>query len=389
MGKNVWMNKRDCGEKGKRKKAALGKENGQRTERRILAASAVMFAISLLFQLLARLVPGFGGWYAVTVYPVIVATLGRIFGVFPFSVVEIGIYVLIAVSVWYVVTHLKRGRKILVRALFLLTGAFFLFTLNCGINYYRRPFSSYLNLEVRQSSKEELVELCTTLTEQVNLYCEEGVTASMKIREANREGVLAMRKLGERYTELAGFYPKPKPLACSYVFSVQQLCGEYSPFTVEANYNREMPDYNIPHTVCHELSHLRGFMREDEANFIGYLACIGSDSPAYRYSGYLTGWVYATNALAKTDMEAYGKVCDLLDERAWKDLRENNEFWARYDGKAAEVSNQLNDTYLKINSQTDGVKSYGRVVDLMLAYSRDGKDTIRKMEATDAIGANP
>ena len=39
-------------------------------------------------------------------------------------------------------------------------------------------------------------------------------------------------------------------------------------------------------------------------------------------------------------------------------------------GKAAEVSNQLNDAYLKINSQADGVKSYGRVVDLMLAYAR-------------------
>ena len=50
-----------------------------------------------------------------------------------------------------------------------------------------------------------------------------------------------------------------------------------------------MPYYNIPHTICHELSHLKGFMREDEANFIGYLACIGSDSPDFRYSGYLTG----------------------------------------------------------------------------------------------------
>ena len=66
-----------------------------------------------------------------------------------------------------------------------------------------------------------------------------------------------------------------------------------------------MPYYNIPHTICHELSHLKGFMREDEANFIGYLACIGSDSPDFRYSGYLTGWVYAGNALAKADLEAY------------------------------------------------------------------------------------
>ena len=348
----------------------------KRREIRLLLASGVLFALSLLFQLLARLVPGFGEWYAVTVYPFIVGTLGRISGIFPFSVVESAVYFLIAAAVWYTVTHIRRIKRVLVRALFLLTGIFFLFTFNCGVNYYRKPFSSYSGLEVRKSSKDELTELCAALTKTVNQYCEDGVGAAMEMKAANREGVAAMRRLGEQYPQLAGYYPRPKPLAWSYFFSVQQLCGQYSPFTVEANYNREMPDYNIPHTICHELSHLRGFMREDEAKFIGYLACIGSDSPSYRYSGYLTGWVYATNALAKTDMDAYLELCGALDERAWVDLRGNNEFWARYDGKAAEVSNQLNDAYLKINSQADGVKSYGRVVDLMLAYARKQADSL-------------
>ena len=34
------------------------------------------------------------------------------------------------------------------------------------------------------------------------------------------------------------------------------------------------------------------------------------------------------------------------------------------------MSNQMNDTYLKINNQEEGVKTYGRMVDLMLAYHR-------------------
>lgn len=363
-------------ENGSAVQAPSGRGKRKKREIRLLLASGVLFALSLLFQLLARLVPGFGEWYAVNVYPVIVGTLGRISGIFPFSVVESAVYFLIAAAVWYTITHIRRIKMVLVRALFLLTGIFFLFTFNCGVNYYRKPFSSYSDLEVRKSSKDDLTELCAALTKTVNQYCEDGVGAAMDMKDANREGVAAMRRLGEQYPQLAGYYPRPKPLAWSYFFSVQQLCGQYSPFTVEANYNREMPDYNIPHTICHELSHLRGFMREDEANFIGYLACIGSDSPSYRYSGYLTGWVYATNALAKTDMDAYLELCGALDERAWVDLRGNNEFWARYDGKAAEVSNQLNDTYLKINSQADGVKSYGRVVDLMLAYARKQADSL-------------
>lgn len=347
-------------------------------EKRLLIWAGGMLIVSLTLQILARTIPGFGEWYACRIYPVFVGSIGRLFGLFPFAGVELCIYLLLALGLWYGVRHFREGKKLFARTVFLVSGLFFLFTVNCGVNYYRRPFSSYSGLEVRKSSKEELEALCLFLTDTVNQMCSQGITEDMDTKTAAKEGVKAMEGLGQSYPELSGYYPRPKPLISSWFFSVQQLCGQYSPFTVEATYNRVMPDYNIPHTVCHELSHLRGFMREDEANFIGYLACIGSENDAFRYSGYLSGWVYATNALAKTDREAYGRICKRLDERAWADLRYNNEFWAGYDGKAAEVSNQLNDAYLKINSQADGVKSYGRVVDLMLAYERLKESSISR-----------
>lgn len=345
-----------------------GKSRNQ--DRTLIAASALMFAVSTLFQILARKVPGFGDWYARRVYRFMVGSIGRLSGVFPFALVEACTYLLILYTVFYVFVHRKERKKILIRAVFLITGLFLLFTLNCGINYYRKPFSSYSGLDMRKSSVEELEHLCRKLTEDVNRMCGEGIARETDLKSLEKESVKAMKGLGEAYPELAGYYPSPKPLLWSYFFSVQQLCGQYSPFTVEATYNRSMPDYNIPHTVCHELSHLRGFMREDEANFIGYLACIESEVDVFRYSGYLTGWVYATNALAKADWEAYAEICGQLSEKAWDDLRNNNEFWGKYEGKAAEVSNRMNDTYLKLNSQTDGVNSYGRMVDLMLAYAR-------------------
>ena len=34
----------------------------------------------------------------------------------------------------------------------------------------------------------------------------------------------------------------------------------------------------------------------------------------------------------------------------------------------AEAASQWNDAYLKMNDQKEGVRSYGRMVDLMLAY---------------------
>lgn len=337
-----------------------------------LIVAAIMAVAAFGLQCAARGTPSFGTWYAETMYPIFVGTMGRITGVIPVSVVELGIYGSVIGGVLYIYLHFRETFRLFCSAVLLLSALFLLFTLNCGINYYRRPFSSYLDLEVKASSKEELFDLCSALTDRVNelRLQTDGTGAVMML---NKEGVSAMHQLGDQYPQLSGFYPRPKPVLWSYLLSVQQLCGVYSPFTIEANYNKVMPAYNIPHTICHELSHLKGFMREDEANFIGYLACISSDQLEFQYSGYLTGWVYATNALAKVDMEEYMSLFGDLDPLVLQDLRQNNEFWDRYNGRTAQVANTLNDTYLKMNAQTDGVQSYGRVVDLMLAYARQAR----------------
>lgn len=326
-----------------------------------------MLGAALILQVAARNISGFATWYAHRIYPVLVGVIGRLSGIFAFSVVEICLYLLIFIILVYVVRFFKEPWRLISRTVFLMGIMLFSYTANCGVNYYAAPFSAYAGLETGLYTKEELEEMCRFLVEKVN----ENVTADAYVnnrQEWKKEGIQAMGEAAKMYGCLGGFYPAPKEVACSYILSVQQLCGIYVPFTIEANFNGDMPSYNIPHTICHELSHLKGFMREDEANFIGYLACISSENQAFRYSGYLMGWVYAGNALAKADIKAYMELRQQLDPRAELDLQANNSFWNRYEGKVAEAANQLNDTYLKMNDQTDGVQSYGRAVDLMLAY---------------------
>lgn len=336
-------------------------------EKRFAAVGAGLLVAALLLQVAARNLGGFATWYAHHIYLVLVGAIGRLFGLFPFSVVEIGLYLLILLCIVYAMRFFREPLRLISRTILVVGFLLFSYTANCGINYYAVPFSAYAGLETGLYSKEELERLCRLLVEKVN----ENVTADAYTdhRQAwRKEGIRAMEEAAKQYDCLGGFYPAPKEVACSYILSVQQLCGIYAPFTIEANFNGDMPSYNVPHTICHELSHLKGFMREDEANFIGYLACVSSENQAFRYSGYLMGWVYAGNALAKTDMETYMELRRQLDPQAEADLQENNAFWDRYEGKVAEAANQLNDTYLKMNDQADGVQSYGRVVDLMLAY---------------------
>lgn len=352
---------------------------------------ALLLAAAAL-QVCSRKIPGFADWYYFFVYRGIVGVFGRITGMFSFSVVEMLLYLLILWMVLGVIWAVRR-KKVLRFAgwIVCLAGVLaLLYTANCGVNYYRRSFADQIGLKTSKYSAEELKKLCEYLTEQVNEEVKEseimpaerlvgdgsqigiseqvGLHAKIRKEEWKAESVASMQKLGQTYPVLAGYYPKPKDLLIDEILSWQQVTGVYSPFTAEANVNGDIPDYNLPHTMCHELSHLKGFMREEEANFIGYLACIGSDDAYFRYSGYLSGWVYAGNALARTDRESYYALYDKLCEPARADLKKNNDFWDRYEGKAAEVQEKVNDTYLKANNQLDGVKSYGRIVDLMLAY---------------------
>lgn len=370
-------------------------------EKRLLAACVFLAGAGIL-MVCARQVPGFAEWYAVHIYQKLTAVTGRVTGLAPFSVVEIGLYVLLILlpvtGIGTVVKSVRFGQGgenalCWASGLFLTASALlFLYAANCGVNYQRESFSEKTGLAAKQYTAEELKQVCLWLTEEVNALAgqvERGGSGEMILAAPAEEkqdaaaaeyeemplqvlgdtAVQAMTDLAEEYPDMKGYYPHPKPVCVSEILSYQNLSGVYSPFTIEANYNADMVDYNIPFTLCHELSHLRGFMQEEEANFIAFLACTGSDNRDFEYSGYLTGWVYCMNALRRADGEEWQQVREWLDEAAEADLRENSRFWEYYDGAVAEVSDKVNDTYLKANGQSEGVQSYGRMVDLIIAYA--------------------
>ena len=177
-----------------------------------------------------------------------------------------------------------------------------------------------------------------------------------------------MKKLGGKYDSLDSYYAGIKPVMLSELMCYGHISGIFTFYSMEANYNTMNNAEEIGHTVCHELSHMTGFMREDEANFIGWLAAVKADKAYMNYSGWLVGFIYAGNALAKYDMETYTQLHAKLDRRVRDDLAYGTAYWKQYEGPVAEIHEQVNDAYLKINHQSDGVESYGRMVELMLAY---------------------
>lgn len=339
-----------------------------------LPAGVVLLAAGLLLLIIARLADGFGQWYSLNIYSVLVNIIGRVVGVFPFSLSEMGIYLLIVYLILMIVKCMQKKcfYDFLVNIFLIGTILFFLYCTNCGVNYYRLSFAESTELNVSKYTVSDLKDTCIWLTEKVN------ETGGQVNRDGNgvmylsadeaKEAVRVMGSLGGSYPELSGYYPRPKGLFNHWILSVQKLSGIYSPFTIEANYNTGMTDYNIPFTACHELSHLRGFMQEEEANFIAFLACLESETNDFKYSGYMLGWIHCMNLLYRIDYEAWEEIRLTLSKEIEPDLKANSAFWDKYDGTVAEVADRINDTYLKANGQEDGVASYGRMADLIVIY---------------------
>lgn len=344
-----------------------------------------LFLFTMMLQILARQVPGFAEGYAVTVYPVLMRMLGSISDLAEFAVDEVFIYLFLGAACGYIVSGIRRmwKKRITIRRWLGMTFFgilkigilwFLVFTLNCGINYHRTPFSELAGLPTGKSSVEELEGLCLWLTDRI------GETASRISREENGLCALpnqmrektrdAMRKLGEQYPELSGWYPKAKPVFTWVVLSLELLEGISGPYTMEAHYNPDIPAYSQPTVLCHELSHLKGFMREDEANYIAYLACSGAEDANLQYSGLMLAYTHSINALYEADYERFLRVREQLCEQAEMDYAYHRYYWAQYKGPVSEISDKVNDAYLKANAQEEGSRSYGRMVDLLLGEYR-------------------
>jgi hypothetical protein len=198
------------------------------------------------------------------------------------------------------------------------------------------------------------------------------------------EAIACMQKLGETYPQLDGWYPRPKPMMFSDLMCQQYMCGYYFPFSMEANYNDVMYLMNKPATFCHELAHLRGYIFEDEANFIAYLACLESEDPVFQYAGYLSVINYLSNDLYKAYLDEEELFVETvtktglvapLEQVSLDNIFVEDSEWDRINDKAVvdtetveEVSDTFTNATLKLNGVSDGMVSYSRVVRLLLQY---------------------
>lgn len=330
------------------------------------------------------------------IYPKVFGLQKAVFGALPFSASE----ALLALAVGTLPLLCLRGLSRLLRRTctpgdVLRAGAARLSLWACllylgflglwGFHHARLPYATHLGLDLYPGSPDlavqtaELESLCRSLVAGCNEFepLVDSETLSLVSKKDQGASLHAMAELSRSTPIFGAMEPSFRIAAGSSLLSRLGISGIYSPFTGDAHVNGQQPIWARPFTACHEMAHQLGIAREGEANFVAWQACMEYGSSELRYSAYMVALGAASNALfglqgGREDSVVFEILADLSPEVQGQRERAA-AWWAEQMGLAGDLALATNDAYLRSQGQTEGIASYGFLVDLLLADRRKAR----------------
>lgn len=375
--------------------------------RKSSVAIAVILTICAILNLTAWKSAAFSDFYTNNIFPVLTKGYTLLTSKIPFSVGEwilVAIVTYVAFTLTFLVIHtifltigfvtktnaplyinvkrvLDRISSVLYRVTpVLLTITVVIMTLNCFILYHCSSIKEVkeakdcdYDLQQLADLRDYVVKTCNNLAKIVP-HDENGNV--IYEGDMGQAAITAVSALSNQYPRLGGVYTAPKAMYFSDFMCQQYMQGYYFPFSMEANYNDAMSIMNKPFTMCHELAHTKGYIYEDEANYLAFLACINSDDVVFQYSGYLGVLNYINNDFYNAvDKEIYDAHVKISDRVKYDNQFVTKERWQQVEAKAVvktatvkKAAAKFIDTNLKVNGVLSGSVSYSYVVGLIMDY---------------------
>lgn len=320
-------------------------------------------------------------YYSNGIYPVISKVLKYGLGWLPFSIGDM-LYGLFAGWLLFKIIRLitflfKRTysrqlfKQSLVKILILGLAIYVSFNALWGLNYNRKGIADQLDIKMTKYSKQELITIDSLLLEKAN--ASKMVLIRDQRPKKSTKQVFEQAKIA--YQNLAAQYPffnyQPssiKSSAWGWLGNYLGFIGYYNPFTGEAQVNTTIPVFLQPFTSCHEIAHQLGYAKENEANFVGYLAAASATDTTFQYSVYLNLFLYAQQNLYSVDSLAAKSLYKKISPEIKVDLTEWRNFNKRHRSFLEPVFNWMYGKYLKNNEQPSGVLSYDEVTGFLIAY---------------------
>ncbi len=317
-----------------------------------------------------------------------ISLLAHLMSIVPVALWDILALALIAVVVAVLVRCIRRRRGFALWAAvvaLVVSWTYFSFTAGWALNHYAPPLARELGLEVRESSVDELEDAA-------RYYLEQAARLAPQVpRDADghlvRQDFFDLAGIaGTSYGALAQrweIFDGPQlPVKALIVYGPILLYSGHTGIfwapTGESGVPLDCADADQPFIMCHEAAHRLGIASEREANFAAFLACTANEDIRFRYAGYLSAFGYCLNALASADL---ARAQQMLDDFAGSDLYEGavlvfvdrSDTRAHYDaykGPFRDVGQAVNDSYLRSFGEEEGVRSYGLVVDYLIAWHK-------------------
>ena len=264
--------------------------------------------------------------------------------------------------------------------LFLDTGSLvvitlWIFHLSWGFNYHRLPLNIQLKIPIEYTRKDlvrQLDQIIQESNQSHNLLVSSdtlGVTFPF-----SKEQVLEKISFYNPMNQETMIHPSAlKKSLLSLPLSYMGYSGYLNPFTLESQANAKMPIQSLITTSLHETAHQMGYASEKEANFIAYLSAIKSKDPYIQYAGNIFAFRYLFNDLFKLDPKKARNKLKLLNPGIFKNFKEVNDFWKKYDNPLEIIFNKTYHSYLRANGQKSGLKSYNEMVGLLINYHKNEK----------------
>lgn len=320
--------------------------------------------------------------YSNGIYPLISKIQRSIFGWVPFSIGDLFYAFLVLVIIFKTVQLVKYIYKKKINRQYFLSGLkqvlfFFLFVYVFfyglwGLNYNRKGITYQLNLEIKKYSVQEIDTVTNILLQRLNSYA--GVI-DLKQRDSFNKKKILFEKATEAYLYANNRYPflsydpqSMKPSLFSYLGNYFGFEGYYNPFSGEAQVNTTIPRFLEPFVTTHEIAHQLGYAKENEANFVAFVACRSYPNNTYRYSLYFDMYLYAISELDRKDSVLAKSYADSLHPQVKKDIEEYRSFLTRYRNRVEPVISWIYEGYLQANDQPEGKKTYNQVVAFLIAY---------------------
>lgn len=318
--------------------------------------------------------------YSTGMYPHISRALRWLTGWLPFS---LGDLLYLFISGLLVVKSFRFLKKLFKRKLtksYLLTGgrqllvfllsAYIIFMASWGLNYARVGIAGQLQLEVKRYSTADLDTVMNILKERLNKLgdSQTGRQALRKRPFLFSEGTKTYRKENVPYPFMAMTNASVKRSMFGSIGNYLGFQGYYNPFTSEGQVNTTVPVFMRPNIVCHEMAHQAGYAKENEANFVGYLAGKFSPNPCFRYSVYFDMLLYGLVEMQVRDSARMPVFMKNLHPQVKADIREWQDFRRKHKNPIEGIVMWFYGQYLKANSMPSGLNTYNEVVAWLIAY---------------------